>query len=91
MIIKTYCKDILFPFKTMKFDFDRALISLESSIREEKLFFCSRGEARDAYFQIIDGIEANFEVIDLTKYLIAYGSLNINTARETLTSNNKSL
>ena len=86
MIIKTYCKNIDIPFKTMKFDFDRALISLASSMREEKLFFCSRGAAREAYFKIIEGLEANFEVVDLTEFLIAYGSLNIQTARETLTS-----
>ena len=86
MKIKTYCKTITFLFRFMKFDFDRALISFKDTRTEEELFFCSRAEAREAYLKIIDGIESDSAEVDLTEYIIIYGSLHIKTARETLRS-----
>jgi len=86
MKIKTYCKNIPFHVKRIKFDFDRASIIFEDSCNEEKVFFCSRAEAREAYFRLIDGISRGSKEVDLTEYCIVYGSLDIKTARETLTS-----
>lgn len=86
MKIKTYCKTIPFLFRYLNFDYDRALISFKDIRTEEELFFSTRADAREAYFKIIDAMEANLNEVDLTEYPIIHGSLHIKTARETLRS-----
>lgn len=78
MKIKTYCKTIELNFyDEIFFDYEQSKISFTLEAYKEDIYFESANWAKEFYQEILEALYSNAEEIDLSHFIVVYGSLNI--------------
>ena len=85
MFIKTYCKLLsLNNYIELKFDPELNMISFVSVGFAEKLFFPTKDKAFEFYFEVIEAMYADKEVVDLEHIQVSYGYVHLRNLKEAI-------
>lgn len=83
MNIKTYCKTIdMDHYDKLCFDHDRAMVSFSSEFYREELYFQNKEKAMEFHIEILEALHGKEEEVDLSHFIVAYGTLHIRSARK---------